>query len=73
MSVIKLSYIVLSSHLAQSFVRTIGISLIPPWQAEEHEKSHHFLINMSVPKFPKIVLEAPEYPKIVTHLIYKYL
>ena len=29
MSVINLSYIVLSSHLAQSFAGTIGISLIP--------------------------------------------
>ena len=73
MSVIKLSYIVLSSHLAQSFVRTIGISLTPPWRAEEHEKSRHFLINMTVPKFPKIALEPPEYPKIGTYLIYKYL
>ena len=73
MSVIKLSYIVLSSHLAQSIVRTIGISLIPPWRAEEHEKSRHFLINMSVPKFPKIALEPSEYPNIGTHLIYEYL
>ena len=73
MSEINLPYIVLSSHLAQSFVRTIGISLIPPWRAEEHEKSRHFLVNMSVPKFPKLALEPPEYPKIGTHLIYKYL
>ena len=29
MSVINLSYIVLSSHLVQSLVGTIGISLIP--------------------------------------------
>ena len=30
-------------------------------RAEEHAKSRHFLINMSVPNFPaEIVLEPPE-------------
>ena len=44
-----------------------------PWWLEEHAKSRHFLINMSVPKFPKIALEPPEYPKIGKHLTYEYL
>ena len=51
---------------------------IPPWillsrRPEEHTNSRHFLINMNVPKFPKIALEPPEYPKIGKHLIYEHL
>ena len=42
-------------------------------RAEKHAKSCHFLIDMSVPKFPKIALEPPEYPKIGKHLIYEHL
>ena len=42
-------------------------------RAEEHAKPRHFLINMSVPKLPKIALEPPEHPKIGKHLINKHL
>ena len=37
--------------------------------AEEHTISRHGLINMSVPKFPKIELEPAEHPKIGKHLM----
>ena len=39
-------------------------------KAEEHAKSRHFLINLSVQKFPKIVLEPLEHPKVGKHLIH---
>ena len=39
-------------------------------RAEEHAKSRHFLINLSVPKFPKIVLEPPAHPKVGKHFIH---
>ena len=42
-------------------------------RAEERAKSLHFLINRSVPKFPKIELKPPENPKIGKYLIYEHL
>ena len=44
------------------FSATVGL----PRRAEENAKSCHFLINMSVQKFPKIALEPPEHPKLGT-------
>ena len=51
------------------FSETVGL----PRRAEENAKSRHFLINMSVQKFPKIALEPPEHPKLGKHIICEHL